>query len=77
MQKTESISLKTKEKLETVKLRLSLVESDSISRILLNILELKLCKTETGNIMLMMLQKNWIEQILSFWRSGSSSVLAY
>ena len=77
MQKTESISLKTKEKLETVKLRLSLVESDSISRILLNILELKLCKIQTGNIMLMMLQKNWIEQILSFWRSGSSSVLAY
>ena len=77
MQKTESISLKTKEKLQTVKLRLSLVESDSISWILLNILELKVWKIETGNIMLMMLQKNWIEQILSFWRSGSSSVLAY
>ena len=56
MQKTESISLKTKEKLETVKLRLSLVESDSISQILLNILELKLWKIETGNIMLMILQ---------------------
>ena len=77
MQKTESVSFKTKEKSQTVKLRLRLVESDSISRILLNILELKLCKIETGNIMLMMLQKNWIEQILSFWRSGSSSVLAY
>ena len=77
MQKTESVSFKTKEKSQTVKLRLRLVESDSISRILLNILELKLCKIETGNIMLMILQKNWIEQILSFWRSGSSSVLAY
>ena len=77
MQKTESVSFKTKEKSQTVKLRLRLVESDSISRILLNILELKLYKIETGNIMLMMLQKNWIEQILSFWRSGSSSVLAY
>ena len=77
MQKTESVSFKTKEKSQTVKLRLRLVESDSISRILQNILELKLCKIETGNIMLMMLQKNWIEQILSFWRSGSSSVLAY
>ena len=54
-----------------------MIENNSISQILLNILTLELIKIWTGNTMFLILQQNWIEQMLSFLRSGILSILTH
>ena len=53
----------------------TLIENESIPQILLNILTLELIKIWTGNTMFLILQQNWIEQMLSFLGSRIFSIL--
>ena len=55
----------------------NMIENDSISQILLNILTLELIKIWTGNTMFLILQQKWIQQMLSFLRLGILSILTH